>query len=229
MADDAYIIHGYYDRRQIVLIGRLSCGSTFKICDKDFEPHFFMRRSDYERLEKEGLPENLSFHKSDCRTMDDEDVCRVTADDSGSFTTMIESFHDQGIRTYEGDVNALRHYLLEKGICSTLRISGDWQQGAYVDRLYESPTIAPASAKVDLSCLSFDIETAVVDGEAATVLAIAMVMGDRQKTLLLYDHEIDQDNSELQVCGNEYELLKAFQDSILEWERSPVRASARLS
>jgi DNA polymerase-2 len=169
------------DRPVVCLVGRLESGETFGVLDDAPTPRLYVRESDLVRTR--AVSATLSGHgaraalaETSRRTMDGEPVWEVALS-SGSFRAvrgLSDELIRQGVRTYEGDVDAARTYLRERGIKAEIEIEGASRTSPHLARVFEAPKVSPAAGGVaaPLTCLALDIET---DPSLERVLAISLV------------------------------------------------------
>jgi DNA polymerase II len=177
--DTGFILHAvdraHAGHAEIHLIGRLTSGETFAIVERRWTPFFSLRESDAVRarpiVERERGARILA---SDRRTMDGEPVLLVEVP-AGPVARLRDSLHQAGVRTYEADMKLSTQFLMQHGVHGAVSIDGEWRAGRRVARIYENPTLSPATISPSLSVLSLDIET---DPRADTVYAVALALYD---------------------------------------------------
>jgi DNA polymerase II len=164
-------------RTELHLVGRLECGDTFAIIERRLTPFFYVRETDHAqtRSVSAGSQGTASLIPSDRTTMEGAAVLRVETPTTASSQRLRDALHQVGVRTYEADVKLSAQYLMDLRIHGSLAVEGEWRKGRRVARIYENPTVSPASFEPRLSVLSLDIET---DARAGIVYAVALAFFD---------------------------------------------------
>lgn len=101
-------------------------------------------------------------------------VCVEFADPAGA-NGLEKSAQEAGHRTYEQDVPPHERFLIDTGILSGVALTGDFVNVGGV-AVFDNPAMEPAEVDVQLSMLSFDLETTSLDPEAGEVIAYSMYM-----------------------------------------------------
>jgi len=166
-------------RPVVHLFGKLESGQSFLIRDDRFEPHFFIRRQDEGRARALGAPSPIASDRVD---LEGVPLSRVILRQPSDTPRLRDRLTDAGVPCLEADVRFAMRYLIDHGIKTALQIDGDWRAGSGVDRIFENPTIAPASLQPSLSILSIDIET---DPYVGRLLSIALCGAGASEVLLL--------------------------------------------
>ncbi|MEM9290277.1 MAG: DNA polymerase domain-containing protein [Acidobacteriota bacterium] len=159
-------------RAVIHLFGRLESGETFLIRDARSEPRFFVRERDRETLRRLGLPFTPTVGLRGFR--DGERLLRVHLRDPRDIASWRHRLHQRECPTYEADLHFPSRFLIDRELRGALSVKGHWRpkpRGLAVDRLYEAPSLRPASWPLQPWVLSLDIET---DPKAQRLLSIAL-------------------------------------------------------
>lgn len=121
----------------------------------------------------------------------------------------VSKLEEDGITTYESDLDPCRRYLMEKSINAQMIVSGEAVQHNKI-LTFTNPSIKPANVNPQFSILSLDIET----GEKNTILlsiAVFLSKGNDEirKVFMLGDK--DEKNSDyIQFYQSQKELLINF-------------------
>lgn len=178
VGENAYLLHVFHRRYKgrdaIHAVGRLECGQTFGLMDRRFRPALYVRAEDADRWQREVAAERCAVVDTPLRTLVGDPVVRIECDRVGDRRRLAERLAELGVRTYESDLNVALHYLVERGLRGAVRLSGAWQAGQGVDRVYLDPAIEASAWLPQLSLLVLDIETAP---DASEVYAASMVGG----------------------------------------------------
>ena len=171
-----FLLHVFHrqnkDRDILYAVGKLECGETFGLMDTRWRPFFYCRVSDREVVQGRVGVHRAVLVESSFKTIDSEPVLRVECPRVSDLRRLERHLEQDGIRTYEADLNFGLHCLMEAGIRGVVRIEGTWQAGKGVDRVYADPQLAPDDFEPDLALLVLDIETAP---DASEVYAVSLV------------------------------------------------------
>ena len=171
-----FLLHCFHRQKAagvvVYAIGRLETGESFGLVLGRRQPFFFVRHSDASAVRDLAARRGARVEPTSLRTMDGEEVARVTGPRLRPLEALAEELSQVGIRTYEADVAHVRHLLAEMGIMGSVRVNGPWRRGTYVDRVAVDPVMTPVDWEPELSVLALDIET---DVATEAVLAVSLV------------------------------------------------------
>lgn len=156
---------------EIHLYGRLHSGETFLVIDTRTQPGFYLRVS--ETAHARGIAERLGgkLAPTNRRTMDGEETMSITVNLPGKISRLRYALADAGIRTYEADVPFAWAYLIDRHLCGAIEITGRWQQGSAVGRVYRNPELVSCDAEPQLVVASLSLD---LDPQTGTVRAAAL-------------------------------------------------------
>lgn len=176
--ENAYLVHVFHRRYKgrdaIHAVGRLECGQTFGLMDRRLRPAFYVRAEDVDRWQHDVSAERCAAVDTPLRTLVGDSVVRIECERVADRRRLAERLAEGGVRTYESDLNFALHYRIERGLRGAVQISGAWQAGQEVDRVYIDPVVEVSTWEPRLSLLVLDIETAP---DASAVYAASLVGG----------------------------------------------------
>ncbi len=194
MIAEAFLLQATYriasGRPVLEMWGRLDDGRTFLIRDTRHVPHFWITERDAPRARELGARVVSEPDEVPRVSFDGEPTARVEADLPSQVPPLREKLAAAGIRCFEADIRFALRPLLDGGIRSRLRITGDERRPRVeerVDVVFDDPAFEalgtseiPAAARP--SVLSIDIET---DPRARRLLSVALFGCGHAEVLLL--------------------------------------------
>lgn len=177
MADETqrvtgFIVHAFVQNAgggsRLALLGRLDDGRTFAAVLEPYQPSFYVRESDRERLARRGC----GLAATDRTTIDGEPVVRAAFDSVRELRIADAELRRAGVRTYEADLNAADPPLLDRHVHGSVTLTGTPVAGHHVDLVFMNPQIEPSDWDPALTVLSLDIET---DPRSEEILAVGLV------------------------------------------------------
>lgn len=170
-----HVFHRLHKGRDVLYaVGKLESGETFGLMDTRLRPFFYCRVADREAVARRVRECGAEWMDSRFETLDGESVLRVECPRVGALRRLHQQLEQDGIRTYEADLNFGLHCLMEAGLRGAVEIAGAWQVGKGVDRVYVDPQLSPVDCEPQLALLVLDIETAP---DASAVYAVSLVGG----------------------------------------------------
>ena len=131
--DTGFLLHVFHRHQRgrylICAIGRLENGETFAFTDDRRPPSFFVRQSDETEIKHRAADSGHEVASTGFSTMNGEEVLRVTSTEMRTHRSMADKLSQEGIRTYEADLNTGLAYLVDQPFRGSLRIQGSWRQG----------------------------------------------------------------------------------------------------
>jgi DNA polymerase-2 len=197
----------------IHLVGRCEDGKTFAAVLRNFQPRFYVRRSDYPAAltalgEQHG---GTGAEPRKWRTMDGEEAVPLEFPNYSAFLHALRLLPGKGIRTYESDITPADQFLMSRKIHGAVRIRGEKTPGNHVDRIFMDPELDPDDYEPELTVLSIDIET---DPGTNEIYAVSLFTGSTSRISrdlgTVFFSGPNSANDKIQSCGNEEELLKKF-------------------
>ncbi len=172
-----FVVHASWDSgkgaTRVFLVGRLENGDSFAVVFPNVRPGFYLRESD-ERAARDLLP-HAQIAPSALRTMDGEHVRFVAFARVHQMQRGADALSRSRIRTYEADLRVCDRLLMDRGVFGSIRITGRFEPGRHVDRVYIEPDIGPCDRTPKLSICSIDIEN---DPDTRRILSIAVATDD---------------------------------------------------
>ena len=161
-AERGFLLHVFHrlhkGRDVLYAVGKLESGATFGLMDTRWRPFFYCRVSDRDKVAQRAHGAELV--DGELATVDGERVLRVECARVGGLRRLERQLEQDGIRTYEADLNFGLHCLMEAGLRGGVEIAGAWQPGTGVDRVYVDPQLMPTDYEPEPALLVLDIETA---------------------------------------------------------------------
>ena len=151
----AYLVHVFHRRSkgrdQIHAVGRMENGQTVGLVDRCARPVLYLRCEDAAVWEPVVGDGSFAVVDTALRTLSGDPVVRVQCDRVATQRRLAKALAEEGVRTYEADLNFFLHYMIERGLRGSVRLSGPWKQGQGVDRVYVDPSIEPVDWQPTLS------------------------------------------------------------------------------
>lgn len=205
---DGFILQPTYrienGRPVVLLYGTLEGGEPFLIRDDRMVPHFSIRAGD--AAAAAGLGARVVRETEPHRSMDGRVLARVEVPTPPDTPAVRDRLQAAGIPCYEADVRFATRYLIDRGIRSSVRISGSSRAAKGLPRRFENPEVATSDYRPALRALSLDIET---DPRARRLLSIALVGCGASEVLLFTPPGFDAPETATPF-GTEKALLAAF-------------------
>ncbi len=216
MGDRGFILESSHrienGRTVIWIVGRLENGRSVLIRDDRMKPHFWIAASDSPKLR------NVPVVKTGECSLHEVEVVRVDAETPADLQRLRRECEAVGVLTFEADLRTAVSYLIRQGVCATFRVEGPYHPGERVDRIYDNPTLHPASYIPSLRVVSFDIET---DPRAQRLLSIALTDGERSRVFLITGPGQECPEGAIAV-HDERELLSRFEVAVREFDPDVV-------
>jgi len=190
----------------VVLYGRLENGKSF-VTINEFKPYFFIRKSD---INDAMHIADFKEEESNFTNKDKKAVMKVIVDNPTDVPKLRKKFKDNEIETYEADIKFAYRFLIDHEIKGSVEISGEYEPGESVDRIYKNPEMKgtdyfPSNLKI----VSMDIES---DKESGEIWCISLVCGNYKKVLINSKKKLNQAIN----CNNEEDILEKFIKEIIE-------------
>ena len=215
----------------IYLFGRLENGESF-LTISNFKPYFYVKTEDIKEFEKDKKLEKLEkafkdfdaiIEKTDFKNFENDKVSKIILripSDVPKLKKILEE--ENNITTFEADIRFAMRFLIDHEIKGSVKISGKYKKGNYVDRIYEDPELEPSDWVPELKILSIDIET---DSKAKEIYCISLysegLSKDKQNSepyrnvlLVASDKDIGKPIHNAISLNSEEELIKKFADIV---------------
>ncbi len=206
----------------VYLFGRLENGESF-LTITNYRPYFYVKTDDLnnEKFQKALKDFDAETDDSEFKNFDGEKVSKITLwipADVPKFRKYLEE--DLKIECYEADIRFYQRFLIDHEIKGSVKISGEYKKGEYVDRIYEDPKIKTSEWFPELKVLSIDIET---DSKAKNIYCISLYTeglkekGAYKKVLLhATDKDIGKPLHNAISINTEKEMLEKFSQLVKE-------------
>ncbi len=212
IVDETYRVED--GKANVYLFGRLENGESFCTINA-CEPYFCIREEDRKKAEHLKAPVAFTLSETPWRSMDGAPVIRVETQVPKDIPVLRKLLEDHRIPTFEADVRFTSRFLMDRSILRTLRIEGEFERGAQVDRVYREPRLAPADWSPTLRVLSFDIETSM---DAKRLYSVSLVCRDpgRERNEVLIVKPDGTRLTHARTFPDEKSLIEALRTAIVE-------------
>ncbi|MEK6898641.1 MAG: DNA polymerase II [Nanoarchaeota archaeon] len=191
---------------QVQLFGKLENNESFVILQK-LEPYFFIKESDAKK-NKPYLSKFITSETSD-KNFHGEKVIKISHSSQQELNKLQNFLAEKDIETYEADIKPQQRLLIDKNILGSLEISGEYEKGDRVNRIYNNPKISPSNFTPELKVISIDIES---DKKLDNLFCIGLYGKKEKITLMITNKKIPN----VIACKSERECLEKFKEKILE-------------
>lgn len=193
------------DKAYVHIWGWLENGETF-LSKSYYRPYFFIKRSDLKKAKKIA---ECDHEKTGLKNFDREKVEKIILDIPGDVPGLRKKFEEEDIECYEADIRFAYRFMMDKNIRGSLEITGNFEKGKGVDRVYEEPDLSYAEYQPDLKTLALDIETNMNTDE---ILSVSLACQDYKKVIIISDKKLEKTIT----VKSEQELLKNFKEEFLK-------------
>ncbi|MBU0461809.1 MAG: DNA polymerase II [Nanoarchaeota archaeon] len=208
-SENGFIVYPSYKvdegRAFVYLFGRLENGDSFLTINK-YRPYFCIKTKDRKKAEK---LLKLDYEDTDFVNFDADKVTKVIIDVPKDVPKIKKMFLEENIVCYEADIRFPYRFMIDKDIKGCVEISGEYEKGEFVDRVYKEPEIKPTAFAPKLKVLSFDIES---DKSGRNLYSIALYSEKLKKCLIIKKGKYKNAES----FSNEKELLERFKQLVIE-------------
>ncbi len=206
-----FVIYHAYEviegRAYVFLYGRLENGESFVTINK-FQPYFYIKESDLSLAEE--LAE-FEYENTNFKNFKGEKVLKIILNIPHEVPELRKKFEENSIECYEADIRFPYRFMMDRGIQGSIEISGDYEPGDRIDRVYKEPEIKGTDYKPNnLKVLSFDIESSK-GTEDDIIYCIGYVCNENKKVFINSKEEIKGAVS----CKNEAEVIEKFFEDLI--------------
>ncbi len=195
------------DKAYIFLYGRLESGESF-VTINGFKPYFYIKESDLSLAEE--LAE-FEYENTNFKNFKGEKVLKIILNIPHEVPELRKKFEENSIECYEADIRFPYRFVMDRGIQGSIEISGDYEPGGRIDRVYKEPEIKGTDYKPNnLKVLSFDIESSK-GTEDDIIYCIGYVCNENKKVFINSKEEIKGAVS----CKNEAEVIEKFFEDLI--------------
>lgn len=201
---------------EVHLYGRLSSGETFLVIDTRAQPRLYLRVSESVRGREIASRFGGISTPTSRRTLDGEETESITVSAPGKLGILRRKLAEAGVRTYEADVPFAWSYLIDRHLCGAIGISGSWQKGSNVSRIYRNPDLSSCEAEPKLVTASLSLD---LDSQTGTIQAAALAGTGSQIARKVSVHlALTNHNQEgyVTIQPTERDLLLALRHSLCE-------------
>ncbi|MBI2147862.1 DNA polymerase II [Candidatus Woesearchaeota archaeon] len=208
-----FIVYSTYriieGKAHVYLFGKLENRKSF-LTIIPYRPYFYIEASCLDRALKIA---KVGHEEAAMKNSEGAPLAKIVLDIPGDVKKLRDQFEASNIACYEADIRFVTRFLIDHGIRGALSISGEFKKGEYVDRIYESPIIAPAPAAPlpTLDVLSLDIET---DIEGGNILCLSLYGKKGSSSLIVSDTSVEG----AVACKEEKEMLERFRDEVIRYD-----------
>ena len=195
----------------VQLFGRLENGESFVVM-RELKPYFYIRQEDT------GVVSNIldefkaGQEQTKLKNFSQEEVVRLVFDLQVDLNKCRHEIHKEGVDTFEADLKPSFRFLLDNDIYTSIKITGDFEPGEFVDRVYWNPEVQATSFRPNLKVLSLDIET----GAKGELLCLGLYSKNYKKCFVSGGKESGHDF--VVSCKNEEEILEKFKAEFLNFD-----------
>ncbi|MBU0979380.1 MAG: DNA polymerase II [Nanoarchaeota archaeon] len=190
---------------QVHLYGRMETGESFQSIS-DFRPYFWIKKSDLTKAKK---IDQFDTEDPGFKDFSGNAVIRIILNTPNQVPKLRQQLEDKDIKCYEADVRFPYRFMMDNGILGSCEITGKYEKGDYVDRIYINPGIRPAQFTPKLKILSIDIET---DLKGKTLFALSMHTEGYSHVFIISNKKLNKATS----FKDEKQLLEAFTEKVKE-------------
>jgi len=187
------------------LFGRLENGESF-LTINGFKPYFFVKTSDQKKLPKG----SYSIEETKLKDFEENSVIKIITNTPKEVPDLRKQFEDLDIKCYEADVRFSYRFLMENEIKSGVEITGEYEKGEFVDRIYKEPNLSPIEFVPELKVLSLDIET---EPNGEKLYSISLYGKDYKKAFLL-----NKKSENAECFDDEKILLESFRKEVIKFD-----------
>ncbi len=205
-----FIIYSTYrilnNKPCIVLYGRLENNESF-ITINEFQPYFFIKTKDQKKAK------NFKTKETKLKNFDNEEMSKILVNFPKEISTTKSDLEEEGIKTFESDINFPTRFLIDNNLQGSVEISGDYDMDhETIDRVYKNPDLKKTDyVPKNLKVFSFDIET---DRNGKNIYCISSYSKNHKKSFIITNEKVKNAVS----CESEEDLLQKFQEEIIKFD-----------
>ncbi len=190
----------------------ISSHGPFEIIISDSRPLFFIEK---EATLPSGLP-TCQRKALKLKSFQGKPVDALYFNTLKDFQEAKDSFHQNGLRTFEADVRTPERYLMERFIYGSIEFFGEFENKNGL-LIYRDPKIKRGSYDPDFNVLSLDIETSMGNDLFSIGLHQRGPKGEFKKVLMVADH-YEVINKELTYFSSEQEVLLELLEELKKYD-----------
>lgn len=183
------------------------------IVDDRASPYFFVPLAAADRVRE--LVPAASVEPAGLASLGGEPVARVALGIPGDTPQARARLEAEGIACFEADVRFAYRYLMDRAVRGAFEVSGQWEPGGRVGRIYRNPALRPARWVPKLKVLAIDIETSAA-GDA--LYSIALAGAGIERVLIVSDRHLEGAESfagERQLLGRFLALVRELDPDVI--------------
>ncbi|RJQ17124.1 DNA polymerase II [Candidatus Woesearchaeota archaeon] len=189
----------------VYLFGRLENGESF-LTINECKPYFYIKKLD---LEKAKTLAKFETEENHFKNFEGEEVIKIILTVTSDVPITRDLLQSKDIPTYEADIRFIYRFMIDNDIKGSMKITGDYKKGDFVDRIYENPKLSESDFFPELKMLAIDIET---DAKQKEIYCISLYTKTHQEVLIHSNKKLNNATS----FATEKELLETFIKKIKE-------------
>ena len=142
----------------VYFYGRLENKESFVVI-KHLKPYFFIKKEDLKKAQENIKKYKTEVKETDFLTFKKQETLKLISENQEIQNKLSKELHELGLETFEADIKPYNRIIIDENISGSIEISGDYELGEKVTRIYKNPEIRPIDFKPKLKILSLDIES----------------------------------------------------------------------
>lgn len=155
------------------------------------------------------LQKNFLRKETKLKNFNHQPVDAVYLNTQKELVVLADSLSQSNIKTFESDVDPLRRYLMEKGINSQLKVTGNDEQKNSLTR-FINPVIEPCVIIPQFVIVSLDIETSTKSNQLYSIALHITGKHEEQKQVFMLGEKPKSSPDYILFYDNERDLLISF-------------------
>ena len=206
---DVFILTGewldYNGKNILKLIGTSDEIGPVEILITNNKPVFFIENTAI----LNPLQKNFLRKETKLKNFNHQPVDAVYLNTQKELVVLADSLSQSNIKTFESDVDPLRRYLMEKGINSQLKVTGNAEQKNSLTR-FINPVIEPCVIIPQFVIVSLDIETSTKSNQLYSIALHITGKHEEQKQVFMLGEKPKSSPDYILFYDNERDLLISF-------------------
>lgn len=206
---DVFILTGewldYNGKNILKLIGTSDEIGPVEILITNNKPVFFIENTAI----LNPLQKNFLRKETKLKNFNHQPVDAVYLNTQKELVVLADSLSQSDIKTFESDVDPLRRYLMEKGINSQLKVTGNAEQKNSLTR-FINPVIEPCVIIPQFVIVSLDIETSTKSNQLYSIALHITGKHEEQKQVFMLGEKPKSSPDYISFYDNERDLLISF-------------------
>lgn len=206
---DVFILTGewldYNGKNILKLIGTSDEIGPVEILITNNKPVFFIENTAI----LNPLQKNFLRKETKLKNFNHQPVDAVYLNTQKELVVLADSLSQSDIKTFESDVDPLRRYLMEKGINSQLKVTGNAEQKNSLTK-FINPVIEPCVIIPQFVIVSLDIETGSKSNQLYSIALHITGKHEEQKQVFMLGEKPKSSPDYISFYDNERDLLISF-------------------